>query len=178
MFPRFPLFIDLNTQPCLVVGGGAVGTRRVETLRRCGAKVRVVSQAFSEALVAWAAAEGEEGRGLELVERPFRDRDVEGMRLVVSATDSREVNAQVARASKLAKIPVNVCDDPEASNFHFPGLVTRGQLAVGINTNGASPTVSKQVREIIEMVLPDDFGNRISRFGRKDPLAPQEGDPE
>jgi len=37
---------------------------------------------------------------------------------------------------------------------------------VGISTNGTSPAAARQVREIIEMVLPEDFGERIAAVGR------------
>lgn len=166
MAPRFPLFLDLTNAPCLVVGGGEVGTRRTETLLRCGAKVKVVSTAFSEALVAWAAAETHAG-SLDLVERSFREVDLLGVRLAVAATNVRDVNRQVGEFCKAKNISVSVCDSQPESSFFFPALITRGELSVGICTNGASPAVSKQVREVIEMVLPEDFGDRITRFDRK-----------
>lgn len=168
MAPRFPLFVDLSKSTCLVVGGGTIATRRVETLKRCGAKVRVVAPAFSEAIVAWAAADADSDSALELVDREFRDRDLDGALLVVACTNQREVNCKIGKLCKEKKIQVSVCDALEESSFFFPGLVTRGELAVGISTNGLSPAVSKQVREVVEMVLPDDFGDRIAKVGRSD----------
>ena len=165
MAPRFPLYIDLNGSLCVVVGGGVVATRRAEALLRCGAKVRVIAPAFSEALVAWCAAETVFCGRLELVERVFRDADVDSARLVVAATDRTEVNARIAFLSAEKHIPVNISDAPEKSTFYFPALITRGDLCVGVNSAGASPLASKQIREIIEMMLPEDLGQRIAELG-------------
>lgn len=165
MAPRFPLFLNLSDAYCLVVGGGEIGTRRAESLLRCGAQVRVVSPAFSEALVAWAAAQSHAG-SLELTERGFREADLLGARLVVAATNVREINQQIGTACRAKQIPVSVADDLSESSFFFPGLVTRGELSVGVCTNGANPAVSKQIREVVEMVLPEDFGERIAQHGR------------
>lgn len=166
MSPRFPVFIDLSGQHCVVVGGGEVGTRRVQSLLNCGARVRVISLGFSEALVAWAAAQGEDMQALELVERTFRESDLTGARLVLACTDDAKVNAQIIQCARSQQILCNRCDAPDESDFYFPGLVTRGELSIGINTNGGSPSVTKQVRELVEMMLPDDFGERISQVGR------------
>jgi len=166
MAPRFPLYLNLENAPCLVVGGGSVATRRVETLMRCGAKVRCIAPAFSEALVALAAAEPMNCGGLELVDRPFRETDIGHWRLAVAATDQKDVNKNVASLCVKSNIPVSVADAPELSSFFFPGLVVRGELSVGICTNGASPSTSKQIREIIEMVLPEDLGDRIAEASR------------
>jgi len=161
MSPRFPLFLDLQSKPCLVVGGGQVATRRVETLLRCGAFVTVISPAFSEALVAWACAMPFDHASLQLVERKFIPLDILGKQLVVASTDDREVNQQVGSLAHEAKIPVTVADAQQESSFHFPSLVVRGEMSVGINTNGQNPSASKQIREIIEMVLPEDLGERL-----------------
>jgi len=165
MAPRFPLYIDLNHVLCVVVGGGVVATRRAESLLRCGAKVRVIAPAFSEALVAWCAAETVFCGSLDLVERPFREADVDAARLVVAATDSAQVNSLVASLCAKKQIPVSIADAPEKSTFYFPALVTRGDLCVGVNSAGASPAATKQIREIIEMVLPENLGERIAELG-------------
>ena len=165
MSPRFPMFIDIDLARCLVVGGGHVAARRAETLLRCGARVRVVSLDFGEPFAVLLASH--ENR-LELVEHAFRPDDLDGVRLVTTATDDPQVNQQVGELCKARKIPVSIADAPEDSTFHFPGLVTRGPLSIGINTNGQSPSVSRGVRELIEMVLPDDYGDRILKQARKE----------
>ena len=163
MAPRFPLFIDLEHQLCVVVGGGAVAARRTETLLRCGAKVKVVALSFSEPFAVILASHGEQ---VQLLEDAYQERYLQGAKLVTAATDDADVNAQIGDWCNAHRIPISVADDPSKSSFYFPGLVTRGDLSVGINTNGASPAAARQVREIIEMVLPENLGERIATQGR------------
>jgi len=163
MAPRFPLFIDIEHQQCVVVGGGAVAARRTETFLRCGAKVKVIAESFSEP---FAVILAEHGERVELVDASYHERHLQGAHVVTAATDDSLVNAKVGEWCKAKNIPVSIADDPAQSSFFFPGIVTRGELAVGISTNGTSPAAARQVREIIEMVLPEDFGERIAAVGR------------
>lgn len=163
MAPRFPLFIDIEHQQCVVIGGGAVAARRTETFLRCGAKVKVVAESFSEP---FAVILAEHSDRVELVDASYQESHLQGAHVVTAATDDSGVNAQIGAWCKLHHIPVSIADDPEHSSFFFPGLVTRGELSVGISTNGTSPAAARQVREIVEMVLPEDFGDRIAAVGR------------
>jgi len=47
----YPIFLDMKTKECLVVGGGNVGARKAATLEKCGAKVKVISETFSHKFV-------------------------------------------------------------------------------------------------------------------------------
>ena len=46
--PAFPLFIDLENKSCVVFGGGPVAFRKVLTLKRFGASIRVFADSFCE----------------------------------------------------------------------------------------------------------------------------------
>ena len=46
----YPLYLDVRDRPCLVVGGGAVATRKTRTLLKAGAQVVVVSPEATAAL--------------------------------------------------------------------------------------------------------------------------------
>ena len=37
------------------------------------------------------------------------------------------------------------------------GIVTKGNLKIGISTNGKSPTVAKRLRQWLEEVLPEEI---------------------
>ena len=50
MARRFPLYIDLTGRRVLVYGGGAVASRRVETLSRFGPAVTVVAPEIAPAI--------------------------------------------------------------------------------------------------------------------------------
>ncbi len=130
--PRFPLFIALAGREVLVAGAGMVAARRVETLRRFGARVRVVAP--------------ENRAGLDTVTmRRFRPADLEGAALAVAATDDREVNRSIAGLCSAQGIPVSVADCAGESTFFFPAVCEGGGLIAGlVSTNGDH----KRVREM------------------------------
>ncbi|WP_334110243.1 precorrin-2 dehydrogenase/sirohydrochlorin ferrochelatase family protein [Thermodesulfitimonas autotrophica] len=156
----YPAFIKLENRQCLVVGGGKVAARKVKMLLMCGAKVRVVSPQVVEELAALAAA-GE----IEWVQRGFVAGDTAGAFLVVSATDDREVNSQVARECAAGNILLNVVDQPEFCSFYVPSVIRRGELTVAISTGGKSPLLARKLREKLEKVFPPAYGEFLEYLG-------------
>lgn len=145
---RFPFFRDIAGERALVVGGGEVALRRARALADFGAEVLVVAPEFCS---------GVENSKIKCEQRVFAMTDLDGVSIVVAATDNGELNARIGRVCRNRGIEINISDDPSASTFHFPGLVRRGTLTVGISTDGASPVAAKFVRERIEEAIPDRF---------------------
>ena len=142
---RFPLFIELENRPCLVVGGGRVAARKAEALAEFGARIVQVAPEIS-------------GRG-------FEDADVEGMALVVAATDDPKVNRRVADLCKEKGIPVNAVDDPGNCTFFFPAIARRGSMTIAASSGGACPVAAKLVRDKAAQFLSDDFVAEVERLG-------------
>ncbi len=135
----------------MVVGGGEVASRKVRTLLQSGAEVMVIAPEVSSEL---AASE------VELHHRPYRDGDLAGAHLAFTATDSREVNAAVAREAGERGVPINVADRPSEGDFALPSTLRRGKLQVAVSTGGASPALAKRIkREIAEQ-----FGEPYARL--------------
>src|SRR5688500_5147931 len=96
----FPLFLDIQAKPVLLVGGGAIAARKFALLLDAGARVTVVAPELGEELRAAL------GRGQFVhVLRPFDAADLEGQWLAIAATNDREVNAQVSAVAAAARIP-------------------------------------------------------------------------
>src|SRR5215469_1006916 len=129
-----PMFVRLEAQPVLVVGGGAVAARKARWLARGGAEVTVVAPRWSAALA--ARIEGGAYRGLR---EAFAPGQLRGMRLVVAASNDRATNEEVSRAARARQIPVNVVDSPELSTFIFPAIIERSPLLVAVSSAGAAP---------------------------------------
>ena len=144
----------------LVVGGGAVATRKALAMLDAGFHVRVVAPEASDALVARAA---EDGR-LRIERRPFAPGDVDAAALVVAATDRREVNAAVARAAAERHVLANVADDPDAGTFHTAALHRSGPLLVAVSCGGV-PTAAARVRDAIADRFDGRFGDAVARLG-------------
>lgn len=142
---QFPLFIGLEGRRCLVVGGGGVATRKARALREFGATVVQVAP--------------------EVCGRGFADGDVEGMALVVAATDDPAVNARVADVCKAKGIPVNAVDDPGNCTFLFPAIARKGPMTIAVSSGGACPVAAKLVRDRAARLLADDFVAEVERLG-------------
>lgn len=149
MARRFAVHLDLSDRRCLVVGGGEVGWRKARALADCGARVTVVAERFCRGL--------RRSRRVRRVLRRFRPADLEGVWLVVAATDDRDVNRTVAREAHRRGLLVNVVDDPEASNFIVPAQFRRSRLTVSISTEGASPLLARKVKERLAQLLDETY---------------------
>lgn len=149
----FPIFLRLTDEPVLVVGGGEVAARKIDLLLRTGAKVTVVAPALVESLAAKAAA----GTLTHLAEE-FQPEQLNGMRLVIAATDRRSVNAWVAHQAERRNVPVNVVDDRELSRFIVPAIVDRSPVVVAIASSGDAPVLARRLREKLESFLPQRLG--------------------
>ena len=115
-----PLFLQLRSQPVVVVGGGRIAIRKVDLLRRSGAQITVVSPELREELHKLASQ-----AELRHVAEKFAEAHIEGATLVIAATNDHDVNAAVSAAAQARRIPVNVVDNPTLSTFIFPAIVDR-----------------------------------------------------
>jgi precorrin-2 dehydrogenase / sirohydrochlorin ferrochelatase len=157
----YPIFAIIEDKPCLVVGGGAVGERKVIDLMAAGARVTVVSRTLTPELAALA-----DGGKIIYLPEDFCPAQVEGMTLVMAATDDPNVNAKVSAAAQARAIWVNVADDPEHCTFIVPAQVRRGELTLAISTGGASPALARQLREEFQQHLGPEYGPYLDLLQR------------
>jgi uroporphyrin-III C-methyltransferase/precorrin-2 dehydrogenase/sirohydrochlorin ferrochelatase len=157
----FPIFLRLEGEPVLVVGGGEVAARKIELLVRSGAKVTVVAPELIPALAAQVA----EGT-IAHVAAQFQPEHLNGMRLAIAATDKHAVNAWVAHQAESRKIAVNVVDDRELSRFIMPAIVDRSPVIVAVGSSGDAPVLTRRIRESLESFLPERLGALAKLAGR------------
>ncbi|MEQ6289679.1 siroheme synthase CysG [Vogesella sp. GCM10023246] len=157
----FPIFLRLQDEPCLLVGGGEVAVRKARLLLSAGARLTVVSPALVAELAAMAAS-GE----IRHLPREALAADVSGYRLVVAATDNREVNRMVSQAAQAQGIPANVVDDPELSSYITPAIIDRSPLVIAVSTGGGVPVLARLIRARLESLIPAGFGN-LARFASR-----------
>ncbi|MBU2470358.1 MAG: bifunctional precorrin-2 dehydrogenase/sirohydrochlorin ferrochelatase [Proteobacteria bacterium] len=151
--PFYPALLDLKDRLVLLVGGGRVAARKLDSLLGAGARVRLVSPRLCPEAQAQVGAPG-----VELRERGFEPGDVEGAWLVISATDDEALNRSVARAAQQARVFVNVVDVPPLCSFIVPAVVRRGELTLAVSTGGASPAAARRLRQSLDKQFGPEWG--------------------
>ncbi|MDF2440677.1 MAG: precorrin-2 dehydrogenase [Abditibacteriota bacterium] len=147
-----PVALNVTGQSTLVVGGGAVAARKVVSLLGCGAHVTVIAPALN--------AELEERRAhFHYLERTWQSGDLanNAFALVFACTNHRDINAQISREAKEARVWCSLADDAAASDFHSAAEVRRGAICIGITTGGGSPAVSRALKVQIEECIGDEW---------------------
>ncbi|MCL2609535.1 MAG: EamA family transporter, partial [Treponema sp.] len=157
--PRFfPLFVDISGHTVLVVGAGNIAERRIRSLLAFGCDILLIAESLKPELRKLVLENSER---IAVRERAFREEDLaEGnFRLVLAATDRREVNALVARLSHARGIPVSVADRKEESGFYFPALAIRGTMVAGVCSGGNDPAATRDAAARIRKAWEDDDKN-------------------
>ena len=156
----YPVHLDIQNRNCLVVGGGAVGTRKVITLLDCGAKVTVISPVVAPQLRDFATS-----GSIKLRERRYQSSDLDGMFLVIGATDDEELNRQISNDAEHLNTLCNIADRPEVCNFILPSIVQRDDLVITISTSGRSPAMAKKLRKTLESQFGKEYGVFLKLMG-------------
>jgi precorrin-2 dehydrogenase / sirohydrochlorin ferrochelatase len=156
----YPVNLDIGGRRCLVVGGGRVGARKVDTLVQCGAAVTVVSPEASPAVKHLA-----DQKAIILKQRPYRSSDVEGMFLVIGATDNETLNHRINADAEQLNLLCNIADRPEICNFILPAIVSRGDFVMAISTAGKSPAFAKHIRKRLETQFGPEYGLVLELMG-------------
>lgn len=148
-----PVFLKIEDRPCLIVGGGKVAARKATLLNRAGGRITVVTtEACGE--IKTLIEQG----AVTCVEREFREEDMDGVVLVIAATDDEAVNRAVSELANQHRIPVNVVDNPDLCSFIVPSIIDRSPVQVAVSTGGASPVLARLLRARLESYIPAAYG--------------------
>ena len=154
-----PLFHKLQDRPVLVVGGGEVALRKARLLAEVGACLRVVAPDVRRELQAMAGEQGVFRRG-------YQSDDLQGVALVIAATDDEPLNARISAEAQALGIPVNVVDAPALCSVIFPAIVDRSPLIVAVSSGGDAPVLARLIRAKIETWIPATYG-QLANLGKR-----------
>lgn len=160
----YPIHINLEGKRCVIIGAGKVAERKIETLRRHGAVIRLVAPQATPHLRALAAS-----GDVTWMRNLYHAGHLEDAFLVIAATDLREINATVARDAQERNLLVCCADGFSDGNFTTPAQVTRGDLTLTLSTNGSSPTLAAVLRERLEDQFGPEWGTFTALLGRLRP---------
>ncbi len=153
-----PVFHNVKGRLCLVVGGGEVAKRKAGVLLEAGAKVRVVAPEIDLALA--------KQQNVQPIATSFEAEHLDGVILVIAATNDRNVNKHVSELAQARNIPVNVVDDPELCSFIMPAILDRSPLMIAFSSGGASPVLTRMLRGKLETLIPQNY-SRLAAFAER-----------
>lgn len=156
----YPIFLNIKNSPCLVIGGGAVAERKVFALLDAKAKVTVISPEITDELKKLVKR-----KKIRHIKRVYREGDLKGFFLAISATSSLKVNKEVSKEAKNLDILLNVVDNPKLCAFIVPAIVKRGDLMIAISTSGKSPYLAKTLRLFFDEMIPREVGVLVNVIG-------------
>lgn len=156
----FPIYVKLDQINTLLIGGGPVGLEKLQALlsNSPSAKVKIIARDVNDEIV--ALVNSNELLSLEI--REFQERDLDGMDLLIMATNNPEFNEEVKQLAKSRHLLVNVADKPDLCDFYLGSVVQKGNLKIGISTNGKSPTIAKRLKEFLNELLPEEIDETLN----------------
>ena len=155
----YPLFLKLENEKCLVIGGGIIAERKTLSLIESGAAVTLISPDITNKL-----DELIKQNAVKYHNRLFKRGDTNGFFLVIAATNSTEANQIIYDEAIFSQTLINCVDDPENCNFYVPAQVRRGDLQIAISTSGKLPLLAGKLRKLFDKILPQSIGGEIERL--------------
>lgn len=156
----YPICLDVKGRKCVVVGGGKVAERKVQSLLDCEAKILIISPEVSTGL-----AELAKKGAVEHLRRRFQSGDLQDAFLAIAASDEKETNLCVHQEAAGKKVLVNVADQPELCNFFLPSVLRRGDFQIAVSTAGKAPGLARRVREQLELEFGPEYGSYTEVLG-------------
>lgn len=154
----FPINLSIRNRRALVVGGGTVALRKVDTLLDYDADVTVIAPEPNDKIEYYASK-----NKITLHQRAYQSPEAAGYGLVISASDDSAVNHEVYDDCDSAGVLVNIVDNPPLCSFTFPATVRRDCLSLAISTDGKAPFLAAHLRLILEEFFPQHW-SKIARL--------------
>jgi siroheme synthase-like protein len=158
----FPIFVKMDQIQTLVVGGGNVALEKASAILRNSpeAKLTLVAPFFRPETLEYL----QDFPHVRILARGFQPSDLEGLDLIICATDSPELHAEIKALAAAQHLLCNVADTPPLCDFYLGSIVQKGDLKIAISTNGKSPTLAKRIRAFLEDVIPEDIQTSLDQL--------------
>ncbi len=169
----YPVTLNLDGRPCVVVGGGPIAEQKVLALLEAGARVTVVAVELTARLAAL-----ETRSAIRVLRRPYRSGDLRGAFLAIAAGEDRTVNAEIWDEAERERVVLNAVDDPPHCHFIAPAIFRQGDLTVAVSTGGKSPALGVRLRDRIGADIGPEYAAFLDLLGGlREEIAAREPDP-
>jgi precorrin-2 dehydrogenase/sirohydrochlorin ferrochelatase len=150
---KYPIYLEVSSRRVVIIGGGAVATRKAQVLLDAGARLVIVSQKIDDVLTNLCR-----GTNAELIKSRYSKNYLAGATLAIAATNDHTLNKQIYKDCQELEILCNVVDEPELCDFFVPAVVKRGDLQIAIGTEGNCPAYAGHIREKLEHLFTENHG--------------------
>ncbi len=154
---KYPIFLELGDRRVVIIGGGAVASRKAEVVLRAGARLVVVAERIDAAMREYCA-----GKQAELIEGKYSKNYLASATIVIAATDNETLNQRIYKDCQELEILCNVVDSPELCDFFVPAVVQRGDLQIAVGTEGRSPAYAGHIRKKLEKIFTEKHGEFLA----------------
>lgn len=160
----FPVFLKLNELKVLLVGAGNIGLEKLGAILSNSpeTEISIVAETYLPELLDFVAPYPK----VTLQYKKFEPYDLIGHDLVVIATGDNILNAEIRKLARELHLLINVADKPELCDFYLGSIVKKGDLKIGISTNGKSPTIAKRLKEFLQNNLPDELDLTLQQMNK------------
>lgn len=141
----FPLFINVKNKKVLVIGAGKIAYRKVETLLKYNAQIKIITKEIKE----------EKFKNLEnidIVIGEFSENMLDNIFMVICATDNETLNEKIYKLCDEKNILVNNITSKTEMNCRFGSIVNTEEYTIGISAKG-NPKKAKEMRKKLEEIL-------------------------
>lgn len=155
----FPIYLKLSELRTLVVGAGPVGLEKLEAIYRNSptALVYVVALNATSEFLKFIS----DKQTVFFEQRAFEEKDLDGKDIAILATNNDDLNQEIRSLARKRNLLLNVADKPDLCDFYLGSVVQKGNLKIGISTNGKSPTIAKRVKDFLNDVIPDEIDETL-----------------
>lgn len=153
----FPILVDLNKFPCLVIGGGKVAYRKVLSLQEFDADITIISPKFCNALNELA-----KNSKIKIIKKTYSKEHLKGFKVVFCTTNNKGINQTIYKDCSKEEVFVNVADAPELCDFIMPANIKRGDLTISISSQGKAPFFVKEIKKKLQLIITPGYSEIIN----------------
>ena len=138
----------------IVVGGGAEGLKKINSLLTQDCKILLVSDSINSQIKKYVDSKKIEFQKAKLDESDFLSKHKPY--LVMATTDDKNLNRKIVAAARKLNCLAYASDDPEISDFAHPSVINiEDTIQIAISTKGKSPAMARKVKMQAEKVFKE-----------------------
>lgn len=158
----YPIFLKLDQIEVLIVGAGKVGLEKLTYILKSSPKANITVIAKE---IDYRVEElSNFYSNITLVQKAYHKSDLEGVDLLIVATDNSILNQRIKADAEKLHLLTNVADKPELCDFYLGAIVTKGSVKLAISTHGKSPTLAIRLKEILNDAIPDNINESANEL--------------